>query len=105
MYNIIHNLGFAQAIQNLGLGLIALAAGEITDDYGYFWLEIFFMGWLCVAIITSVLMWLLDYRDENYLNMTINQRKMFETTEKYKRMMDVDTSAPTVLSEGTGELE
>ena len=81
--------GIAQAIQNLGLGLISLAVGEITDKYGYFWLEVFMMGCLCFAICTSVVMWLKDYRDENFLNMTISERKRFETTEKYKLMMDM----------------
>ena len=81
--------GIAQAIQNLGLGLISLAVGEITDKYGYFWLEVFMMGCLCFAICTSVVMWLNDYRDENFLNMTISERKRFETTEKYKLMMDM----------------
>ena len=50
------------------------------------------MSCLCVAICTSVLMWMLDYRDSNYLNMTINQRKNFETTTKYKKMMDMEVT-------------
>ena len=83
-------LGIAQAIQNLGLGLIALLVGVITDNFGYFWLEVFFMGCLCLAIIASVVMWVLDYKDENYLNMTISERKSFETTAKYKIMMDAE---------------
>ena len=94
--------GFAQAIQNLGLGLISLAVGKITDSYGYFWLEVFMMSCLCVAICTSVLMWMLDYRDSNYLNMTINQRKNFETTTKYKKMMDMEITESN--DTGTGNL-
>ena len=35
-------------------------------------------------------MWVLDYKDENYLNMTISERKVFETTVKYKIMMDAE---------------
>ena len=98
--------GFAQAIQNLGLGLISLAVGDITDKYGYFWLEVFLMSCLCIAITTSVLMWLLDYRDANFLNMTINQRKVFETTEKYKRMMALENDALSLPSEDdVGTLE
>lgn len=86
--------GIAQAIQNLGLGLISLAVGDITDKYGYFWLEIFFMSCLCFAIIASVIMWVLDSRDENYLNMTISERKVFETTAKFKKMMGVENVTP-----------
>ena len=78
-----------QAIQNLGLGLISLLVGVITDNLGYFWLEVFFMGCLCLSIITSIVMWLLDYLNENYLNMTATQRRLFEETQKYKRMMDI----------------
>ena len=35
-------------------------------------------------------MWLLDYLNENYLNMTAIQRRLFEETPKYKRMMDIE---------------
>lgn len=36
-----------QAIQNLGLAVIASAAGIITDKKGYLVLEVFFCVWLC----------------------------------------------------------
>ena len=78
-----------------------MAVGDITDKYGYFWLEVFMMSCLCVAICTSALMWMLDYRDSNYLNMTINQRKLFETTTKYKKMMDMEITSSG--DTGTGE--
>ena len=78
-----------------------MAVGDITDKYGYFWLEVFMMSRLCVAICTSALMWMLDYRDSNYLNMTINQRKLFETTTKYKKMMDMEITSSG--DTGTGE--
>lgn len=46
-----------QAIQNLGLAVIALTAGIIVDKNGYLILEVFFMAWLCskfhVAYVTS----------------------------------------------------
>ena len=71
-----------------------MAVGDITDKYGYFWLEIFFMSCLCFAIIASVIMWVLDSRDENYLNMTISERKVFETTAKFREMMDVENELP-----------
>ena len=96
-------LGIAQAIQNLGLGLIALLVGVITDKFGYFWLEVFFMGCLCLAIITSVIMWVLDYKDENYLNMTISQRKLFETTVQYRIMMDEEIPSVNDSEESTYE--
>ena len=60
------------------------------------------MSCLCVAICTSVLMWMLDYRDSNYLNMKINQRKNFETTTQYKKMMDMEVTESD--DAGTGNL-
>ena len=83
-----------KALQNLGLGTISLLVGFIVDALGYFWLEIFFIGCLCLSITASVVMWVLDYLDANYLNMTASQRALFEQTPKYKRMMDIEILLP-----------
>jgi len=37
----------AQAMQNLGLAVVALITGIIVDKGGYLLLEMFFMGCLC----------------------------------------------------------
>lgn len=42
-----------QAIQNLGLAVIALIAGIIVDSKGYLILEVFFMAWLCCKYLCS----------------------------------------------------
>uniref|UniRef100_A0A673BP45 Lysosomal dipeptide transporter MFSD1 n=1 Tax=Sphaeramia orbicularis TaxID=375764 RepID=A0A673BP45_9TELE len=39
--------GFMQSIQNLGLALIAMAAGAILDNRGYLVLEVFFCACIC----------------------------------------------------------
>uniref|UniRef100_A0A672FX47 Lysosomal dipeptide transporter MFSD1 n=1 Tax=Salarias fasciatus TaxID=181472 RepID=A0A672FX47_SALFA len=39
--------GFMQSIQNLGLALIAMAAGAILDTRGYLFLEVFFCACIC----------------------------------------------------------
>uniref|UniRef100_A0A8C9TTY1 Lysosomal dipeptide transporter MFSD1 n=1 Tax=Scleropages formosus TaxID=113540 RepID=A0A8C9TTY1_SCLFO len=39
--------GFMQSIQNLGLALIAMAAGAILDSRGYLFLEVFFCACVC----------------------------------------------------------
>uniref|UniRef100_A0A7N6BJE3 Lysosomal dipeptide transporter MFSD1 n=1 Tax=Anabas testudineus TaxID=64144 RepID=A0A7N6BJE3_ANATE len=39
--------GFMQSIQNLGLALIAMAAGAILDSRGYLVLEVFFCACIC----------------------------------------------------------
>ena len=71
--------GLMQAIQNLGLAVISLLAGLIVDKYGYLWLEVFFIGWLVVASILTLLIWIMDqWKNNGYLNMTPAQRKSFE---------------------------
>lgn len=41
-----------QAIQNLGLAVIAIAAGAIVDSSGYLILEVFFLACLCGTFTT-----------------------------------------------------
>ncbi len=49
-----------QAIQNLGLAVISLLVGYIVDNYGYLWVEIFFIFWLILATILTVILWIVD---------------------------------------------
>ena len=68
-----------QAIQNLGLAAIALLAGLIVDHHGYLWLEVFFIFWLALATIATVMLWLVDHHSNNgFLNMSAEQRKVYE---------------------------
>ncbi len=68
-----------QAIQNLGLAAIALLAGLIVDHHGYLWLEVFFIFWLALATIATVALWLVDqYSNNGFLNMSAEQRKVYE---------------------------
>ena len=83
--------GAMTSIQNLGLTIIGVCAGKIKDqDETYVWLEIFYIAWLAIAIITTVLLWFLDYRQYNYLFMTEKEKKVFETTPEYYKMMRMD---------------
>lgn len=43
-----------QSIQNLGLALIAMAAGAILDNRGYLFLEVFFCTCICCQCFMSV---------------------------------------------------
>lgn len=63
-----------QAIQNLGLATIAMAAGWIVDNAGYMWLEMFFLLWLAIAFVAVILLWMNDFNKEGCLNMSISQR-------------------------------
>ena len=68
-----------QAIQNLGLAGVSLLAGLIVDHHGYLWLEVFFIFWIVMATIATVLLWLVDHNSETkFLNMSTKQRKVLE---------------------------
>ena len=72
-----------QAIQNLGLAAIALLAGLIVDHYGYLWLEVFFIFWLVLATLATVVLWLVDlHYNGRYLNMTAKERKAVDEQRK-----------------------
>jgi hypothetical protein len=69
-----------QAIQNLGLASVSLLSGLIVDEYGYLWLEVFFIFWLVLATIATVLLWLVDmYMSGGYLNMSAERRKLVDS--------------------------
>ncbi|ROT67504.1 hypothetical protein C7M84_014409 [Penaeus vannamei] len=78
-----HQLGSAygmmQSIQNLGLALISMLAGLIVDLKGYLVLEMFYMIWLCVALISTVVMWLTDSASRGVLNLTVAERRNRES--------------------------
>ncbi|KAJ7328137.1 Major facilitator super domain-containing protein 1 [Desmophyllum pertusum] len=67
--------GFMQSIQNLGLAVISQVAGTIVDKKGYLVLEVFFCAWLCVALITSILLYLVDSAKRTGLNLSTYERR------------------------------
>lgn len=75
--------GIMQAIQNLGLAVISLVAGIIVDAKGYLVLEVFFMAWLCIALIAGVLLYLADLAKGGLLNM--GARTRMEMLEREKK--------------------
>ncbi|CAG0878892.1 unnamed protein product [Darwinula stevensoni] len=70
--------GLVQAVQNLGLAVITMVAGNIVDSKGYFVLETFFLTWLCISLVAIVLLWLIDFGQGGILNMSIAQRNQRE---------------------------
>ena len=72
--------GLMQAIQNLGTALITMAAGTIVDEYGYVWLEVFFIGLLGVSLLSTVCIWICDCATTGYINMNIKQREAFDAS-------------------------
>ncbi|XP_068732663.1 lysosomal dipeptide transporter MFSD1-like [Montipora capricornis] len=67
--------GFMQSIQNLGLAVISQVAGIIVDKEGYLVLEVFFCAWLCIALIASILLYLVDASKGSGLNLSTFERK------------------------------
>ncbi|XP_066582726.1 lysosomal dipeptide transporter MFSD1-like isoform X2 [Prorops nasuta] len=70
--------GIAQAVQNLGLAVVSILAGIIVDKGGYFMLEMFFLGWLWISLLTAIAIWLSDIATGGYLNMTPKQREKYD---------------------------
>ncbi|RVE64953.1 hypothetical protein OJAV_G00130730 [Oryzias javanicus] len=66
--------GFMQSIQNLGLALIAMAAGSILDSRGYLVLEVFFCACICIALIAVVMLYFVDYIKGGDLNQSAAAR-------------------------------
>lgn len=77
--------GIMQAIQNLGLAVISIVAGIIVDSNGYLVLEVFFMAWLCVALIAGVLLYLADVAKGGRLNLGSKTRKELMLREKEEK--------------------
>ncbi|XP_064614854.1 major facilitator superfamily domain-containing protein 1-like isoform X2 [Liolophura sinensis] len=67
--------GIMQSVQNLGLAVISLVAGMIVDAKGYLLLEVFFLAWLCLALIGSVLLYLVDAARGGKLNLSARKRR------------------------------
>lgn len=82
--------GIAQAIQNLGLALVSLLVGLIVDKAGYVYLEAFFVGLLGIATLCSLALFVIDRKNFGYLNMNLVQRKAFESSLDYKRLLGID---------------
>ncbi|KAG8001954.1 Major facilitator superfamily domain-containing protein 1 [Nibea albiflora] len=66
--------GFMQSIQNLGLALIAMAAGAILDSRGYLLLEVFFCACICIALMAVVTLYFVDYLRGGDLNRSASAR-------------------------------
>jgi len=78
--------GFCQSIQNLGLAVITILAGIISDKSNgeHMWLQLFFMGWLTIALIATGVMWAYNNKSRGNLNMTPQQRAQFVSAENYQ---------------------
>ncbi len=90
--------GFMQAIQNLGLAVIAMLSGLIVDEEGYLWLEIFFISWLSVALAMTLWLWVWDYRTNGVLNMSVTKRREYEAQQAFLQEQNKLNSENTTIS-------
>jgi MFS family permease len=70
--------GIMQSVQNFGLAVIIWVAGYIVDDGGYLLLEVFFLAWLCLALVMILVLWLYDYAKNGTLSMSPGRRSLIE---------------------------
>ncbi|XP_063914629.1 major facilitator superfamily domain-containing protein 1-like [Zophobas morio] len=70
--------GVCQAVQNLGLAVFTIVAGDIVEKYGYTWLEIFFLSSLTVALVATFVLWFTDTWQRGMLNMTPGSRLLHQ---------------------------
>ncbi|CRK94234.1 CLUMA_CG007749, isoform A [Clunio marinus] len=89
--------GICQSVQNLGLAVVSMFAGVIVDKGGYLMLELFFIGWLSVALLATVIIWLQDFNNNGTLNMTPSERE-----EQAKTTLPQLTSS-SINDEGSDE--
>ncbi|OQV16047.1 Major facilitator superfamily domain-containing protein 1 [Hypsibius exemplaris] len=68
--------GIMQAVQNLGLAVFSIIVGVIVDSDGYLILEVFFLGCLCVALISGILLYIFDAKVDGMLNLSVAQQKL-----------------------------
>jgi MFS family permease len=77
--------GIMQSFQNLGLAVVALIAGALVDNSGYLVLEVFFIDCLCVALMATVLLLVIDASRDGILNMSPAQRTEFKKSIEDKK--------------------
>ncbi|GAV09016.1 hypothetical protein RvY_18622 [Ramazzottius varieornatus] len=106
-----HQLGTAygimQAVQNLGLAVFAIVAGTIVDKAGYLVLEVFFIGLLCVSLLSAAMLYLYDSKVNGLLNLSVLQQKARFDEEKRLAALREDNlvNGQTVVTEGKTTIE
>lgn len=79
-----HQLGTAygvmQAIQNLGLAVAANVTGYLVDWKGYVTVELFFVFWVSLSVICSMVLMVQDHFREGSLNKSAAERKRLEAS-------------------------
>jgi len=91
--------GIMQSIQNLGLALATLICGAIAEQAGYLLLEVFFICCLFIALIATVVLYLIDDYYGVGLNLTAKARQRIEAEERDRAEMLANHSEASSQSE------
>ncbi|OXB70742.1 UNVERIFIED_CONTAM: hypothetical protein H355_005199 [Colinus virginianus] len=70
--------GFMQSIQNLGLAVIAIAAGMILDTRGYLFLEVFFSACVSLSLVAVVMLYFVNHLTGGDLNWSAKKREKLQ---------------------------
>ncbi|XP_058794311.1 major facilitator superfamily domain-containing protein 1-like [Phymastichus coffea] len=93
--------GIAQSLQNLGLAVMSILCGIIVDNHGYFMLELFFLAWLWISLVTAVAIWISDSNSTGgYLNMSPKQREHYQMLPGAREVSEREK----LLTEGAGSV-
>lgn len=90
--------GICQSVQNLGLAVISILAGMIVDHGGYYWLELFFIASLYVALLATVAIMLFDICGTGILNMSPGQREEHQRSTLAAQVLEREQLLNTVAS-------
>lgn len=81
-----HQLGTAygvmQAIQNLGLAVAANLTGYLVDTKGYIIVELFFVFWVAISVIFTLVLIVQDHSNEGSLNKSTSARRQLEASSE-----------------------
>ena len=70
---------------------MSILAGKIIDnDNTYVHIELFYIGCLVLSVLATALLWFMECRSFNYLFMSDKQRKQFEQTPEYFKLMKME---------------
>ena len=59
----------------MGMALMTMMAGWVVDKLGYEWLEYVFLFWLSVALLCTIIIWIMDFYGSGNLNLSVAERE------------------------------
>ncbi|XP_037075475.1 major facilitator superfamily domain-containing protein 1-like isoform X2 [Pollicipes pollicipes] len=93
--------GIMQSVQNLGLALVNMLGGTIVDHSGYLVLEVFFLACLCVCMVASIVIWVMDdIKHDGYLNGSRKLKQQIEERCRQREAAEAKAAAESAEKHG-----